>query len=55
MDENKPLSEQNNIPFGHNRTNEVIYSEINFKVKSFLHFNLIVIPRFIPHANKAQL
>ena len=35
MDENKPLSESNNIPFGHNRTNDVIYSKINFKVEIF--------------------
>ena len=35
MDENKPLSKYNNIPFGHSRANDVIYSKINFKVEIF--------------------
>ena len=35
MDENKPLSEWNNIPFGRNCTNDVIYSKINFKAEIF--------------------
>ena len=33
MDENDPLSEENKIPLGHNRTNSVAYSKINFKVE----------------------
>ena len=33
MDENDPLSEQNKIPLGHNRTEGAVYSKINFKVE----------------------
>ena len=33
MDENDPLPELNKIPLGHNRTNGVVYSKINFKVE----------------------
>ena len=33
MDENHPLSEENKIPLGHNRTNGAVYSNINFKVE----------------------
>ena len=33
MDENDPLSEQNRIPLGHNRTNGAVYFKINFKVE----------------------
>ena len=33
IDENHLLSEYNNIPLGHNRTNGAIYSKINFKVE----------------------
>ena len=33
MDENDSLSEVNKIPLGHNRTNDAVYSKINFKVK----------------------
>ena len=33
MDEKDPLSEKNKIPLGHNRTNGVVYSKINFKVE----------------------
>ena len=32
MDENDSLSEYNKIPLGHNRTNGVVYSVIDFKV-----------------------
>ena len=34
MDENNPLSGENKITLGHNRTNGVVYSKINFKVES---------------------
>ena len=30
MDENDPLSELNQIPHGHNRTNGAVYPKINF-------------------------
>ena len=33
MDENNPLSEQNEIPLGHNCTNGVVYFKTNFKVE----------------------
>ena len=33
MDENDPLTEQNKIPLGLNRTNDAVYSKINFKVE----------------------
>ena len=33
MDENDSLSEYNNIPLGHNRTNGAVYSKIDFKVE----------------------
>ena len=33
MDENDPLSEWNKVPLGHNHTNGVVYSKINFKVE----------------------
>ena len=33
MDENDPLSEYNNILFGHIRTNGAVYLKINFKVE----------------------
>ena len=33
MDENDTLSEYNKIPLGHNRTNGIVYSKINFKVE----------------------
>ena len=33
MDEYDPLSEQNTIPLGHNRTNGAVYSKINFNVE----------------------
>ena len=33
MDENNPLSKYNKIPLGHNRTNDVVFSKINFKVE----------------------
>ena len=33
MDENDPLSEYIKIPLGHNRTNDAVYSKINFKVE----------------------
>ena len=33
MDRNDPLSEENKIPFGHNRTNGAVYPKINFKVE----------------------
>ena len=33
MDENDALSEYNNIPLGHNRTNCAVYSKIYFKVE----------------------
>ena len=33
MDENDALSEYNMIPLGHNRTNGVVYSKIDFKVE----------------------
>ena len=53
MDENDPLSEQNKIPLGHNRTYGAVYSKIS--LRSALHFRCsIVIPRFIPRANTAQ-
>ena len=32
MDENDPLSEQNEMTFGHSRTNGAVYSKTNFKV-----------------------
>ena len=35
MDENEPLSKWNNIPFGHNHTNDAIYYKINIKVEIF--------------------
>ena len=55
MAENDPLSEYNSIPLGHNRTNDAIYSEINFKVEicSALIYS-IVIPRLNPRVNTAQ-
>ena len=34
MDENDPLSEQNKITLGHNRTNGAVCSKIKFKVES---------------------
>ena len=57
MDENEPLSEKNNIPFGHNRTNPITPFTLNStsKLSSCLHFRYsIVTPRFIPPANTAQ-
>ena len=33
MDENDSLSKYNKIPLGHNRTNGVVYSKIDFKVE----------------------
>ena len=33
MDENDALSEYYKIPVGHNRTNDVVYSKIYFKVE----------------------
>ena len=33
MDENYSLSEYNKIPLGHNRTNDAVYSNMNFKVE----------------------
>ena len=33
MDENDPFSEYNKIPFGHNRTNGAVYSNMNFEVE----------------------
>ena len=33
MVENDPLSERNKIPLGHNRTNDAVYSKMNFKVE----------------------
>ena len=33
MDEDDALSEYNNIPLGHNRTNGAVYSKIYFKVE----------------------
>ena len=33
MDENDPLSEYNKISLGHNRTNGVVYTKMNFKVE----------------------
>ena len=35
MDENEKLPEENDILFGHNRTNDAIYSKINIKVEIF--------------------
>ena len=53
MDENEPLSELNNNPFGHNRTDPItpFTLKLTSKLNSFLHFRYsIVIPRFIPPA-----
>ena len=60
MDENKPLSKYNNIPFGHSRANHgamCITLKSTSKLRSFLHFRYSIVThaRFIPHANKAQL
>ena len=33
MHENDSLSENKKIPFGHNRTNGAVYSNIHFKVE----------------------
>ena len=33
MDENDPVSKQNKILLGHNRTNGAVYPKINFKVE----------------------
>ena len=33
MAENDPLSKYNKIPLGHNRTDGIVYSKINFKVE----------------------
>ena len=57
MDENEPLSELNNIPFGHNCTNPITPFTLKStsKLSSFLHFRYsIVIPRFISPTNMAQ-
>ena len=55
MDDNDPLSEQNKIPLGHNRTNGSVYSKSTSKLGSALHFRYsIVISRFISRANTAQ-
>ena len=54
---NEPLSEQNNIPFGHNYTNPITPFTLKStsKLRSFLHFRYsIVIHHFIPPANAAQ-
>ena len=55
IDENDPLSKLNKIPLCHNRTNGAVYSIINFKLRSALHFRYsIVISRFIPRTNTDQ-
>ena len=57
MDENKPLSKQNNIPFDHNRTNPITLFTVKStsKLRPFPHFRYsIVIPRLLPRANMAQ-
>ena len=58
MDENDPLSEYNNIPLGHNRTNGAVYLKINFKLKIcsvlciFVEYNLYSIMSLIVSVNQ---
>ena len=55
MNENDPLSELNEIPLGHNRTNIALSSRITSKLVSAFHYRYsIVIPRFTHSANTVQ-